>query len=720
MRLRTPFAAALGALLALGPVLALPVLGRSTAPEAAASDGVAVAGAPKVVIVVGATHEHTDGYREDADEFYAEAIKYTPNVVRVYSPNATWAKVKAAAQGASILIYLGHGSGFPKTLSATFDPKNHDGMGLNSKKHPSDNVAKYYGEHYMGNYIRLAKNAVVLLKGLCYASGNSEQGNPQPTYAVARERIDNFASGFLRAGARTVIADTSNWGVISYIQSIFTTDQSIGDMWANAPSNNDHQMSFVPMRNPAYSAVMDPREWNATFHRSIVGAFDMRTTDVVDGAAASATGAGPSLWSVDGPTTISPNFDGIADKLNLVARFSGTASWNVEIRNDDDDVVRTQSGTGHQAFITWDALPDGAAAPPGDYTWQLHASDANGSTDETGSFSVVDEATPDMGVLSLKPGTTMTKSSTINYTLTFAGPVTGLSAGDLRRTGSALKCKVGTPTGGPTQYAIQVTGCTTGSVILTLNVDTVRGELLAVGPLGPIIAPKVIIDRSAPHVSTPRVSLRSGVQLDGSSTTEPLPITVSWSGSDGGSGVKSYDVKRRYAGGYYSTIASNVTPTSLPWEMKPGSPYPGPAYQFKVRARDKAGNVGSWIGPYPWRAALIQQNNSSIKLSGAWTNESGAAHSGGSVKTASAAGASASLTFHGRAVAWITTLRPDSGEARVYIDGALVATIDTNAGTTTERYVAYSRSWSGWGKHTIKIVVVGGQRVDLDAFATVG
>ena len=36
-----------------------------------------------------------------ADVAYAEALRYTSNVVRVYSPNATWAKVKAAVVGAS-------------------------------------------------------------------------------------------------------------------------------------------------------------------------------------------------------------------------------------------------------------------------------------------------------------------------------------------------------------------------------------------------------------------------------------------------------------------------------------------------------------------------------------------------------------------------------------------------------------------------------------------
>ncbi len=46
----------------------------------------------KVVIIVGAD---TPQYITDANQVYAEAIKYTPNVKKVYSPNATWSAVKA-------------------------------------------------------------------------------------------------------------------------------------------------------------------------------------------------------------------------------------------------------------------------------------------------------------------------------------------------------------------------------------------------------------------------------------------------------------------------------------------------------------------------------------------------------------------------------------------------------------------------------------------------
>jgi hypothetical protein len=102
----------------------------------------------------------------------------------------------------------------------------------------------------------------------------------------------------------------------------------------------------VPVRNPQFQGALDPDTMTTGFHRSIVAAWDMRTTDVVAGAAAAPTtaspdGIAPVLWSVDGPRTLSPNFDGVADGLNLLARWSETVSWTAEIRNAADQLVRS-------------------------------------------------------------------------------------------------------------------------------------------------------------------------------------------------------------------------------------------------------------------------------------------------------------------------------------------------------------------------------------------
>jgi hypothetical protein len=77
------------------------------------------------------------------------------------------------------------------------------------------------------------------------------------------------------------------------------------------------------------------------------------------------------------------------------------------------------------------------------------------------------------------------------------------------------------------------------------------------------------------------------------------------------------------------------------------------------------------------------------------------------------------MTFTGRAIAWVTTLRPTAGEVQVWVDGVHVKTVDTYAASTTYRRVVFSRAWTSYGTHTIKLVVVGTpdrRRADLDAF----
>jgi hypothetical protein len=198
-------------------------------------------------------------------------------------------------------------------------------------------------------------------------------------------------------------------------------------------------------------------------------------------------------------------------------------------------------------------------------------------------------------------------------------------------------------------------------------------------------------------------------------TTSAIPIRVSWTGSDrGGSGVGTYDVARSVDGGGFVTIATRVTGTSL---NTTGSN--GHTYRFEVRPRDWAGNIGAWVAGTTMRLATLEQTSPSISYSGTWRTNTGSAYSGGSVRYASTAGRSASYTFTGRGIAFVSARGPTRGSAKVYIDGVLAATVSLYSSATTYRYVAFQRAWGSSGRHTIKVVVSGTSghpRVDLDVF----
>lgn len=181
----------------------------------------------KVVIVVGPVEGTTARYIADARTLAAQARSYGANVIEIYSPRASWYKVKTASQGANILIYLGHGNGSPSPYP--YSPLTKNGLGLNSRAGHGNSNVRYYGSSYVAT-IHMAPNAVVILNHLCYSAGNSEPGRPAPSPSVARQRIDNYASSFLKTGARAVFAEPK--GSAGYILTgLFSTTKTMREIF---------------------------------------------------------------------------------------------------------------------------------------------------------------------------------------------------------------------------------------------------------------------------------------------------------------------------------------------------------------------------------------------------------------------------------------------------------------------------------------------------------
>lgn len=232
----------------------------------------------KVVVVVGPAGSSTAKYIANGRRYAAQARSYGARVIELYSPNATWTRVKAAAQGANILIYLGHGNGSPSPYGP-FSALTKDGMGLNSSAGHGNYNVKYWGEYYIGTYLNLAPNAVVILNHLCYASGNSEWGAANPTRAVAMKRADNFGAGFLRANAKAVFAEGLDSA--SYIlASLFHSSKTIGQIFMTAPSaSGAYDFTFNSARTPGKRVWLDPVA-PGRYYRSVVGSLSTTASAV--------------------------------------------------------------------------------------------------------------------------------------------------------------------------------------------------------------------------------------------------------------------------------------------------------------------------------------------------------------------------------------------------------------------------------------------------------
>jgi hypothetical protein len=256
---------------------------------------VVTAGTPqvKVVLVVGPVGPQTDDYRALEADAARAARRWTSNVVEVVSPNATWPAVRRALQGASIVVYLGHGNGWPSPYSSRLQPLTQDGFGLNPVAGEDDTAHQYFGEAYLARDIHLAPHAIVLLNHLCYASGNSEPGVPEGSATVARQRIDNFAAGWLAAGADDVLVD-SFFGPAWYINAVMGGHGTVESMWRSAPSFHDHVTGFASTRTPGTRDLMDPDGHGYGFHRSLAGRPDLNVAQV-RGGPAPATHRGPDV-----------------------------------------------------------------------------------------------------------------------------------------------------------------------------------------------------------------------------------------------------------------------------------------------------------------------------------------------------------------------------------------------------------------------------------------
>jgi len=208
--------------------------------------------------------------------------------------------------------------------------------------------------------------------------------------------------------------------------------------------------------------------------------------------------------------------------------------------------------------------------------------------------------------------------------------------------------------------------------------------------------------------SIPRLNLRPDVV-----TGVAVPAVVKWTRV---SDATQYELQASRDGEPWSLVARKA---GLKHKL---AVWPSALYRFRVRAM-VGGRWRAWRTSYAYTATPEMGNDTHAVLTGAWQFETISNAYSEKTSFSTQPGASARLDFHGRSVSWIASRGPTRGQARVYIDGRLVATIDLHASSLQHRRTVYRKSWANPGNHRIEIVVVGTPgrpRVDVDALVFIG
>jgi hypothetical protein len=232
-------------------------------PQAAAA-----AARPLAVIVVGPVEGLTAYYKRDARRIASQLRELGARVRLVASPWATWSRVKTAARGANLFVYLGHGNGYPSPYGR-FNPKKMNGLGLNAAGGRGHWNVRYFGESYVRGGLDLAPGAVVILNHVCYAAGSSEPGLGAPLRSTATRRADNFAAGFLGAGAAAVFA--SDRSVSTIVRDLFRSGRTMRSVfWGSPWTSLRYDSAFRSSRTRGAVGVLAPYR-PGRYYQSVVG-----------------------------------------------------------------------------------------------------------------------------------------------------------------------------------------------------------------------------------------------------------------------------------------------------------------------------------------------------------------------------------------------------------------------------------------------------------------
>jgi Big-like domain-containing protein len=257
-------------------LFAAAVLAITVAAPLAAPSPARAATSFKVALIVGPMGSVTSHNRDQANQVADQVTALGATVVKAYSPNATYAKVRAAVAGANIIVYWGHGNGYPNPYSLKLQPDRNNGWGLNTTTTHGDadswsaHTLVYCGEKALqgnltasdgadqrkycaGGAITPAAGFVMIYVGSCYTAGGNENGRPAATNSDAKLHLAYFSRPMIGALGGSGYFAGRSWGIVADL--LANPDKSYGDIF------NENMPYGVSAYDMPHALVPGDREW---------------------------------------------------------------------------------------------------------------------------------------------------------------------------------------------------------------------------------------------------------------------------------------------------------------------------------------------------------------------------------------------------------------------------------------------------------------------------
>jgi len=166
----------------------------------------------KAIIIVGPVEDHTKKFIDEQKTTALYLKNLGVQVFEFYHPNAKWADISKASEGANILVYAGHGS------VSVFCVTNQI---VESEKIISD--------------LKLHKNALVILNHACESAGASAADMKEINQIEALRRVGDYAKTFVSTNGGAYYANNYDYTVVPFLESFFKR-QSIKTIYTREAS----------------------------------------------------------------------------------------------------------------------------------------------------------------------------------------------------------------------------------------------------------------------------------------------------------------------------------------------------------------------------------------------------------------------------------------------------------------------------------------------------